>query len=439
MDYFIYIIFGIIFLAINLLILKSDISKKIIPNKYLLYLLFIAPIFYLYILFFQNFSLNFWLFFLYLFLSVFVSFLLYYFWVWSAWDAKYLLVLSLFIPHIPILSFVWNIALITIIYLLLYFIYFYVKCSFDHEYTKWLVYNIKTDIKDKFLVFIQHDEWNIFKIKTLKILLNWLIYFLFFFISFRLFRLFFVNDYIKNNASGKFLEFFNNNYLIKWLLFFWILLILRILIKKIFHFIMQKLKINPSKENIIFPILLFVFLIWFIIYEYSINPYEISSYLSLIFSFYILLYILFRILRYAYKLTFYISETYYLDLKKLKAWDIVDKDYLIKIFWEQKCLWYWPENPWILHPSPKSYFLNISNPIDEETSNLIKKIFKITNEYHEKNKTQNFSKIEKIKVLYTFSFSPYIFWAFILTVFFQDKIFKFINDYFINLISSSFH
>jgi hypothetical protein len=62
-----------------------------------------------------------------------------------------------------------------------------------------------------------------------------------------------------------------------------------------------------------------------------------------------------------------------------------------------------------LSPSPKEYFLSIRNPIDDETNSKIKEIFQIVNNYHIGNKTNNFQKIEKIKIYMTFPFGIYIF------------------------------
>jgi len=46
----------------------------------------------------------------------------------------------------------------------------------------------------------------------------------------------------------------------------------------------------------------------------------------------LILYLLFLIIRYSYKITFGIAETYYINILDLKEGDIVDKEYLIKMF-----------------------------------------------------------------------------------------------------------
>jgi len=189
-------------------------------------------------------------------------------------------------------------------------------------------------------------------------------------------------------------------------------------------------------------IILTIFLISFISYEYYKNPYEIKSYLFKIFTLYLFLYFIFKILKIAYKITFGIAEYQYINIKNLKEWDIVDKEYLVKMFWEQLVLWYIKENDhkkikkqrrkYLLFPSPSKYFQNIDNPINKDTLNITKKTYFITNKYHLKY-TPNFQKNNTIKILNTFSFAPYIISWFLLTFFFQDKIFKNIVNFWIEI------
>jgi hypothetical protein len=54
--------------------------------------------------------------------------------------------------------------------------------------------------------------------------------------------------------------------------------------------------------------------------------------LRLIFTYYIILWGIFKILRYSYKVTFQIAEQDFINIKDLKAGEIVDKDFLIKMF-----------------------------------------------------------------------------------------------------------
>jgi len=118
MQYILLFLLSIPFLYINYKIIISDIKYKKIPNKYLLYLLYLLPLYYSYLIYFNS-SFGILLFIIQIILALIISFILYSIWIWSAWDAKYLLVLALFIPDIWIVPLIWNIAIITLIYLLL--------------------------------------------------------------------------------------------------------------------------------------------------------------------------------------------------------------------------------------------------------------------------------------------------------------------------------
>jgi hypothetical protein len=125
-----------------------------------------------------------------------------------------------------------------------------------------------------------------------------------------------------------------------------------------------------------------------------------------------------------------------IDIKDLKVGEIVDKDYLMKMFGTQICLWYcnpeWEDEKEerkdkLLYPDPRNYFLWINNPIDEDVVLILKKIYSIVNDEIKKNKS-DLQQVYQIKVLKTFAFSGYIFIWFLLTYFLQDKIFKFLIE-----------
>ena len=161
MQYILYIL-SIPFLYINYKIVVSDLKNKIIPNKYLGYLLLLIPFYYIYI-FFSFSEINYLLFIWQIILTFIISFILYYFWIWAAWDAKYLLVLSLFIPYIWVIPFIWNIALITILYLFLYFIRFYLwKVLFNKVYRQSLWLNIKQDLTETWKFINETNDETLF-------------------------------------------------------------------------------------------------------------------------------------------------------------------------------------------------------------------------------------------------------------------------------------
>jgi len=332
MQYLLYIL-SIPFIYLNYKILISDIKNKIIPNKYLIYLLYIIPIYYIYI-FFTFPDINYLVLLSQVIITFVISFILYYFWIWAAWDAKYLLVLSLFIPNLWIIPLLWNISLLIIVYLLFYFIWFYLwKLTFNAEYRKSLILNVKQDLKEKWFNYKEKKWW-----KTFIIILKWLIVFLLIFVSIRLSRTYLFNTFFENWNNFIIVQDIINKrniyllFLIIWILFLFIYLI-RNLISKIKEYINKKTSINLNILSNLFIFILSLSLLWFILKEYLIEPEKISKLLFLIFTLYLALRIFFKILFYSYKITFWIAELTYIDIWKLKEWDLIDKPYLIKIFW----------------------------------------------------------------------------------------------------------
>jgi len=449
------------FLYLNYKIVIFDLKNKKIPNKYLWYLLLLIPFYYTYLIFSFP-EINYLLFLLQIFLTFLISFILYSFWVWSAWDAKYLLVLSLFIPHIWIIPFIWNIALLTLIYLLLYFIWFYFwKCLFNWKYTKSLYKNIFNDLKDKFLVFIKHWDGNIYRNIVIKKVLYWFIFFLIIFVSIRLSRIYIFNEIFNENWWSWRLQILESLlekyhfYFVFWiiLIFVWTIWLIKLfyskiklnLIEKFKNMIFKKYKIFPDIIDFIFLWVLALALLSFIIYEFVKNPLEIKNYIYKIFTIYLWLYIIIKILIYSYKITFQIAETYYIDIKDLKEWDIVDKEYLMKMFGKQEALWYCPKSileeeiinerkRLLLYPAPNKYFSSIHNPVNKDDIKLLKKIYKIVNTYHTKN-THWYIKNSTIKILKTFAFWWYLFIWFIITYFFENSIITNLVKYFLDLVN----
>lgn len=415
----IFIILTSIFLYINLKIVYKDLKDKLILNKFLVYLLYLLPFYYLY-LFLDNQTTNYSVFFIHFILAFVVSFFIFYFWLWWAWDAKYLLVLSLFIINHSILNFVWNLALVIIIYLLSYFIWFYLWNK------KWVFRSMYIDLKWK---------WEAYKINKQKsdfsIILNRSILFLIIFVSIRLSRFYIIGYFLWKNQNSDFVNKLIENYSIYIIVSIIILSLLIIwLIKKLIWkiktylkiYVINKYKINSKYFEIIFTYTLLVLLLSFIVYEYIKDKEDLLKQLSLIFSIYIFIYIIFKIFKYLYKITFEVNDTKFIDVSKLKWWQIVDKKYLIDLFWEQSCLWAYG-NKWILAPDPLKYFKSIENPIDKNTSQNLKKIFKIVNNHHKKQ-NENYIENKLIKVYKTFALSPFIFLAFIITYIFWDYFIK---------------
>lgn len=436
------------FLYFNYKIILSDIKEKIIPNKFLAKLLLLIPFYYISIFFFSPTFLtwnhiSFLVFIIQIFLTIIVWFWLYSFWLWGAWDAKYIVVLWLFIPQIGIIPFIWNIALLIVFYLFLYFIWFYLwKSIFKKWYAIWIYQGIKKDLSDKFKLFLKTNSTNeINKKYALLKIFRWLVLFLVIFVTIRLARLYIIDDIINSPLYNQLVSLKDNysSYILGGLIILFLLctICIRYLIMKWKIFILSKTnEKNIFVSEIIFLSFLSIGLVWFIFYEYSIKNAEISIYLTRIFTIYIFLYILFKILKYSYYITFQVNEQDFIIIKSLKAGDIVDKEYLIKIFWDQDCLWGNGMNG-ILSPNPKKYFSEIENPINEETKNKLIEIYKIVNTYHIEEKKDSKTRIINIKILKTFPLWGYIFFWFILTYFFWNSLFSLITKYFLKFIFPS--
>ncbi len=448
MQYLLYLILAI-FLYFNMRIIFFDIREKKIPNRYLLYILCLLPFYY--VLFFV-FGLNIsgidvwygiWGFWIQFFLAFMISFFLYYHWIWSAWDAKYLLVLSLFLPNIGIIPFIWNISIVTIIYLFLYFLYFYlIKNVFNSRYRKSLFWDMYKDLKERTILFFQDSQGVIYKREVIKKVLKWGIIFLIIFVSLRLFRLY-LYSFIFSEGSDettwriwfvvKYLKEYNVYIILMGVIIFlwgfylfrrWIGFVRKYITNRFRKFLDVRYGINPELTDTIFLSILALCLIAFIFFEYFDNPYKISRYLRLIFTTYMFFLVLFRFLMYSYRIAFQVAEQDFIKIKDLKERTIVDKDYLIKLFGTQRVLGNEENKDGILYPSPKEYFKNMDNPIDKETAEILKDVYRIVNDYHREKNTPNFSRSEYIKILKTFAFGTYIFLGFLLTFFYSDYLFK---------------
>lgn len=428
MQYIFLSILSIPFLYINYKIVSTDLKEKKIPNRLLWYMILLLPFYYIYTFYYLD--INYLFFSWQIVLTLFISFILYSFWIWSAWDAKYLLVLGLFIPHIWVVTFIGNIALLTIIYLLIYFIWFYFwRCLFNWEYSKSLYLNVKNDLREKLNIHLKSWDWNLYKKVIIFKLFKWLITFLLIFVSIRLSRLFLFSEIFIEWWKYNFLVPYIKDYIFYIFIFFIIAtLSLIILIKWIY----LKVSKNISEmTKLIFIISLFTLLLLFIYYEYNVNQIEIKIFLYRIFTFMLVIYFIFLILRYSYKITFGIAETYYININDLKEWDIVDKEYLIKMFWEQVSLWA-NLDKWFLSPSPVNYFKKIKNPVDNENIKILNKVYKIVNNFHKNNNEDN----NKIKLLNTFAFWWYIFIWFLISFLFWNFIIKYFLEIFIQIIKT---
>lgn len=411
------------FVFINFLIVKSDIHTKKIPNKYLAFLLILLPFWWILLWFWitpishQIWDINLLYIPLQLLISLIVSFFFYYFGVWAAGDAKYLLVLSLFLPYENILSFLWNIALITIVYLLAYFVYFYFwKVLLHPKYRKSLTKSIKEDITFSWKDY-HSNKWG----NTYKIIIKLLLGFLIIFVSLRLLRTHII-EYITSStlyAKWPLIDMLIANYWLYLLfvciwLFIWFLYVFKFILHRLKHSIAEKSNIAVETIGNILLSILAMLLIIFLGYELHRDYSSTLLMLYKIFTLYLGIYLCIKILLYSYKITFGIGEHQYTDMRSLKVGDIIDnKDFQTKVL------------PNIEHDDTllQYYDIEYKRKIDLSSESLqnIQRVVRFIN----KRDMKFFwwwSIIKWFITIKTFSFWIYIFVWFLLTFFYWNSI-----------------
>ncbi len=428
MQYFLYLL-TIPFLYFNFKIVLSDLKFKIIPNKYLAKILYMLPIWYAYLILWWTIIVSdVWFIILQIFLSFIISFWLYAYGIWSAWDAKYLLVLSLFIPHVWTLTFIWNIALLTLTYLLLYFIYFYIwKCILQSTYRKSLYWNIFNDIKEIFQYKLQNKTSENYKQKIIYKISLWVINFFVIFIIFRLLRIATLNWLYSSWTDFSIISTtVSQHSTLVVLLLIIIVLWAFYVTKKIMYFFKRILHdFFWTQSKYLYNWVLLLSLSCYMLYEYAYHPLEITQSITLIFTVYLSIYLFIIILKYASKITFQLWEEKSIQVRSLKKWDIIDKVYLKNVI----------NN--VNHKNKKTVdnykeALNIINNSSYQlTVDDVKKIQSIIKQINTDCSTDRimaswFQSINNIKVMNTFSFWWYIWSGFMLSVFlwsyFSEKI-----------------
>lgn len=435
------------FLVINAKIILSDITKKIIPNRLLLILLLIVPIYYVYLL--MNWvPVNIPLLFTQIILTFLVSFWLYYYGLWSAWDAKYLLCLWFFIPNIWILPLVANIWLVTVMYLCIYTIYFFwVKVMFFKDFRNFIYSSIMSDIKANLIKYIP-DGKNSISIREL-IWKSGQFLFIFFtlFITYRLIRILLIEKYFLAENTQNSTEILRdivisyNSYILFWCVV--VLVFLIFIFKKIYRWWINLLTILINKfhpENrkqkrsdtwFFFTILLFLVLMTFILYESQNNEkIHIFEKIHTILTLSLGIFLIIKVLRYIYKIVFELWEQVYIHYNLLKEGEIVDIWFLIQNFKHYDFLESWGYLEWIK---------NIDNPIWKADIKRIKTTFRVVREYNKKHPNIWFNEIPYIKVLHTFPFWWYILSGFIFTYLFWNSIFIYFTTQLIYGIKNLFY
>jgi len=429
MELLLWLTLGSIFLSINTLILKKDIFEKKIPNKYLLQILTILPLWYIYAWYFWYFSdIHVSIFLVQILLSFLVGFLLFHFKIWWAGDAKYLLVLWLFIPHIGITTFIGNIAIITIAYLLLYLLWFWFWPNLWIQKKRNELYKgIWKDIQQT----IHQNRKNLIE-KSLSSLLVWATYLVALFVAIRLIRFYIVSSITHDNyLMGIFSEIIAryNILFILWIIGL-ILWAKKWWVNVFYDICSKKLKIEDSTSKVYLVWLILMFLIWFIVYEYYKDPAEIISQLIKIFTYCTFIFLIFKILLYTYKIYYKHNHIYVKDIQDIEPGDIVDYAKLVKNFWEEMKLWFISKdqrntvkNNGILAPNPASFFRELKWWISAQQIKILKEVFQILEK-------------KDIEIQQVFAFWVFIFSWCILSLLFQNKIMIWIITFTMDLIQS---
>ena len=409
------------FLYINFLIIKSNIKTKKINNFFLLSLFFIAIFYNILNFIIFNVDINFFNILSNLLINIFICFLLYYFSIWSAWTAKYLLVLTLFITNENILTLLWNTIIVLLFYLILYFFYFYIfKIILNKNARISFFKSIKIDLKDKFKT-LKKNKWKFFIIH----LLSYFIYFISIYLTIKI-VLFFIIEKINNNF----------NFPDKLIPFIILLLIF------IIYYLKKIINNDILKNNKLYIIIFLIFISSYIgIIEYNNNIFQ--NYIIKLFTLYLLIYFLIEIIKYSYNILYWLEECEIIDLKDLKQWDFIDKKYLITNYKLKANIRQLKKLPFNIKGRYKKrlirdYSINffnkeIKDPLDKESIEKLKSILNNIKRIQKKYFKKNINI--KIKIIKTFSLSPFIFIWFILTYLYWTKIIEYIIYKYLQIIS----
>jgi cytidylate kinase len=110
------------------------------------------------------------------------------------------------------------------------------------------------------------------------------------------------------------------------------------------------------------------------------------------------------------------NEEKFIQISELESWNIVDRKFLIHIFWQYNSIVnYLVEHKVIRW---KEFFNKFQNPINEKTKKTILKIYESINDRNEKEKNW-YTQIYQIKIFKTFWFWLYIFLAFLTYCFYE--------------------
>jgi Flp pilus assembly protein protease CpaA len=303
------------------MILKSDIQKSIIKNLHLLLLLWI------YILYSLVVGVTFTFSYLWLFFSITIGFFLYYFKVWWAGDSKYFIILSLFLLESSVFSYIGNLSLVTIGFLLLHIIKNFL---FPNSLWLSLAKIIQADaIRNiTYMQSLFHDspkKWYMYLLGTVN-------NFLLFFLVFKIVRSV-INQELDMSSYGLNIIFFK--ILALWVIFF--LLQRALLFAK--NKTIQVCKISKIEANTYFSFFLFIIIIPLLAFDYRTDAEVFFATMRVIFTLSFCIYMIIKISIYLYRKVFIDMEKSIIELEQLQAWDLLDstwiqsKSSLLKEIW----------------------------------------------------------------------------------------------------------
>lgn len=404
MQYFL-IILALPFAYLNYKIIASDIQNQTIPNKYLGWLLSLAPFYYI-ILFLQNTEISYLLFCFQIILTLIIGFVLYVYDIWAAGDAKYLTVLALFVPHIWVIPLLGNLGLLILLWISLYFIWFCtIKPLYSQQHRKQFIGQVYHDLNDKWEVYKQSKSQS-----PLRLILWWLWVFLCIFVAIRLSRIYLFASLSNSGTIGwiSITSLFEQYHI--YALWFCIAMIIAVIY--IIRLVMTHLKVwwnrrISQKHSPLFVQIgittLYIGVLSFIVYEYRQDPQVLMQSMVSIATVSICIYIVFRILYYAYIVTFQINEQYYLKSSDLQAGMIIDKKFLMQMFGLLNA-----EKTKNTLPSIREKIRNINSILQPDDIIEIQNILQLSHK-NKKKFSDNMTPLTKVKILHSFAFAPYIF------------------------------
>lgn len=428
MEIFLWGVIALIFSYINLSIILSDIKDKKIPNSYILKLLYLLPFWYIYGYYYSFFwDITLLSSFLQIFVAFVICFLLFHYGLWWAGDAKYLLVLCLFIPHMSIISVIGSIAFVTILYLLWYFIWFWTWKNILNKNAQ--VYKILWQVKKKEITQEKSTLWNK---KFYKKLIFWAALFLVFFGSIRLIRIYIIEHIARSFGvtPREILEYILLSDIDIFLLGIagiTIVVMLFMLSRVAYLYFQEKIGYNLQMA------LLTVVCIWLIPFLYESfreDPEWLKTRIMLIFTLYIWIYFSIKALLAWYKVVFNSQEEENIHINNLQAGTIIDRRDLMKNFGYQEILDNFVEE----NTPAKKMLQKIRNPLSQEDVQLIQKIYATVKNHHTKEKTPGYFEMQTVRTIKVFALSPYILlWFSIAFIDIPGKISEIISRFLLNL------